>query len=399
VIQSAALVSTEVSQVPLASVRRVLELAAESGSRSIVDLDVPLRDAVPSLGTEDDLHAVLASASIIKASSAALEGIVQGDGPEELARALAERYATDVVVLTLGAEGAAVWTDGQLQRAPAPRVAVRDTTGAGDAFLGGLLAALHHELEWTDALRLGTSCAAACCERLGGFPDEPEACRVRALALYREAGGAALPALDEPLHKGTEGSSARFLRIAAEELARAAERCDPQQLQHAVDLIRESEATGGRVHVTGIGKPEHVARYAAALLASTGTPATFLHGTEATHGSVGQLRSGDVLIAISNSGETAELLGCVEAARNQGVRIAAVTARSESSLARAAEVVLDAPAEDEGGPLGLAPRASILVQTLVLQALSVELQAQKGFGRDDYHARHPHGTLGQLSRR
>lgn len=399
VIQSAALVSTEVSQVPLATVRRVLEVAAETGARTVVDLDVPLRDATAGLGSEAELHAVLAGASIIKASRGALEGIATGEGPEEIVRAVAERYDTDVVALTLGADGAAVWADGRLHLAPAPRVAVRDTTGAGDAFLGGLLAGLHHELEWADALRLATSCAAACCERLGGFPDEPEVCRSRALALYREAGGAPLPAPAEPLHKGTEGASARFLRIATEELGRAAERCDPDDLQRAVDLIRSSEAAGGRVHVTGVGKPEHVARYAAALLASTGTPATFLHGTEATHGSVGQLRAGDVLIAISNSGETRELLACVGAARNLGVGIAAVTARAESSLGRSADVVLEARAEDEGGPLGLAPRASILTQTLVLQALSVELQAQKSFGRDDYHARHPHGTLGELSKK
>jgi D-arabinose 5-phosphate isomerase GutQ len=152
------------------------------------------------------------------------------------------------------------------------------------------------------------------------------------------------------------------------------------------------------VHVTGVGKPEHLAHYAASLLSSTGTPATFLHGTEATHGSVGQLVPGDVLIAISKSGETEELLSTVAAARALGVAIVAVTSAPASALARAAEVVLEVASQQEGGPLGLAPRASILAIALALQTLSVELQAGRDFTRADYHARHPHGTLGKLSR-
>jgi arabinose-5-phosphate isomerase len=162
-------------------------------------------------------------------------------------------------------------------------------------------------------------------------------------------------------------------------------------------LVREAEERGGRVHVTGIGKPEHVAHYAASLLASTGTPASFLHGTEATHGSVGQVREGDVVIAISNRGETRELLDAVAAVRQMGAAVIAVTGAPESSLARAADRVLRAGVEREGGPLGLAPRASILAQILVLAALSVELQSSRGFDRSDYNRRHPGGSLGRLS--
>ena len=407
VIASARLISSEVSQVPLAAVRRVLERARESGARSVVDLDVPIQDAVPGLGSEEELHAVLQAADLIKASIGAVEGLVRAREPESIGEELAQRYQSEAVVLTLGDRGAAVWTDGKLTSAPAPEVRVVDTTGAGDAFLGGLLAGLTHELAWSDALDLATSCGAACCERLGGFPDDPAACRERVLELYRAGGGAPFAAeiapaaapSPAPAQPRPRPATERFLRVAPEEITRGAERVDPAAIAASAELILAAEGEGGRVHVTGIGKPEHVARYGAALLSSTGTPATFLDGTESTHGSVGQLRPGDVLVAISNSGETGELLACVAAAQNLGARILAVTARVDSSLARAADGVLEASARDEGGPLGLAPRTSVLVQTLVLQALSVELQARRDFSRSDYHARHPHGTLGALSRR
>ena len=153
------------------------------------------------------------------------------------------------------------------------------------------------------------------------------------------------------------------------------------------------------MHVTGIGKPEHVARYAASLLSSTGTPATFLHATEVVHGGAGQIVAGDVVIAISNSGETPELRPAVEAIRRMGARLIAVTGRPDSWLARAADLVLDAGVAREGGGLGLAPRASVAAEVLVLAALSSALEQARGFTRADYHARHPAGELGKRSRR
>jgi arabinose-5-phosphate isomerase len=188
-----------------------------------------------------------------------------------------------------------------------------------------------------------------------------------------------------------------FLAVARAELSAAAERFDAKACAAAADLILVAEAAGGRVHVSGVGKPEHLAGFAASLLSSTGTPAYFLHATEATHGSVGQLRPGDVLIAISNSGTTRELLETAEAARALGARLIAITGDRASPLAGRADVALEARVSREGGPLELAPRASILVQTLALCALSVELQARRAFTRADYHARHPAGALGKRS--
>jgi len=188
-----------------------------------------------------------------------------------------------------------------------------------------------------------------------------------------------------------------FYTVAQSELAGVAARSDRRALAAATELILEVESAGGRVHVTGVGKPEYVARYAASLLSSTGTPASFLHGTEVTHGSVGQIRPGDAVIAVSNSGSTEELLRAVAALRRFGGRIIAVTGRADSELARAAEIVLEARVGEEGDALGFAPRASILAEILVLGALSVQLQEAKGFTREDYGRRHPGGELGKKS--
>ena len=146
----------------------------------------------------------------------------------------------------------------------------------------------------------------------------------------------------------------------------------------------------------GIGKPGHVAGYMASLLSSTGTPAYFLHGTEAVHGSCGQLVAGDVVICISNSGETAELKATVIAVKNNGCKVIGVTGDPGSWLARNSDLHLFAGVGEEGGPLNRAPRSSILAELLTLQALSVALQADCGQTPADYVRCHPGGKLGQL---
>jgi arabinose-5-phosphate isomerase len=190
----------------------------------------------------------------------------------------------------------------------------------------------------------------------------------------------------------------RVLEVAAAQLAELRTRHDGSSLAEAARLIEDAEAKGGRVHVTGVGKPEHVAHYAASLLSSTGTPATFMHATEALHGSLGQLVPGDVVIAISNSGTTSECLLAVEAVRDYGGRVIAVTGGMDSPLAVAADVTLDAGVKDEGGPLGLAPRASVAAEIVVLSALGAVLQVRRGLDREDYAARHPAGALGKKAR-
>ena len=170
----------------------------------------------------------------------------------------------------------------------------------------------------------------------------------------------------------------------------------PEAYEDAVALIEECRAAGHRVHVTGIGKPGHVAGYGASLLSSTGTPSYFLHGTEAVHGSCGQLEEGDVVIAISNSGETGELKATVLAVKNNGCKVIGVSGNPDSWLAHESDAFLVAGVKQEGGPLNRAPRNSVLAELLTLQALSVALQVEKDWDPVKYVRCHPGGKLGQL---
>ena len=186
-----------------------------------------------------------------------------------------------------------------------------------------------------------------------------------------------------------------FLRSAKESFTAYADSVDCAALRDAAALILASQAAGGRIHVTGIGKPGHVAAYAASLLASTGNPAVFLHGTEAVHGSCGQLVAGDVVIAISNSGETAELKATVNAVHANGCKVIAVTGNPDSWLAAHSECTLLAGVREEGGPLNRAPRNSVNAEMLVLQALSVLLQVEADWTPEKYVRCHPGGKLGE----
>ncbi|MGI5977321.1 MAG: SIS domain-containing protein [Candidatus Limivicinus sp.] len=164
----------------------------------------------------------------------------------------------------------------------------------------------------------------------------------------------------------------------------------------ACELIKESKLEGGRVHVSGIGKPAYVAGYTASLLSSTGTPAYFLHGTEAVHGSSGQVRVGDVVIFISNSGETGEMKSTVAALIKNGSKIIGVSGSPDSWLAEHSDVHICAGVEREGGPLNRAPRISILAELINLQAMTVMLQKDEDISPQQYVKWHPGGSLGKL---
>lgn len=166
--------------------------------------------------------------------------------------------------------------------------------------------------------------------------------------------------------------------------------------ERAAQLIYTRAQAGGRLHITGIGKPGHVAAYAASLFSSTGIPAYFLHGTEAVHGSCGQLVPGDVVICISNSGGTAELLATVAAIKKNGGHIIGVTGGMQSALARESEICLFAGVSEEGGPLNRAPRNSVAAEILCLAAVSAMLQEMVGLTPQQYVLRHPGGALGAL---
>ena len=186
-----------------------------------------------------------------------------------------------------------------------------------------------------------------------------------------------------------------YLSIVEQELHAYMKNIDQDELQAAMQLILDCEKKGGRVHVTGIGKPGHVAGYVASLLSSTGTPAYELHGTEAVHGSSGQVCPQDVVIAISNSGETLELEATVNTLKNNKAQIIGCTGNANSKLANLSDVCLIAHVDNEGDTLNKAPRTSILAEILVLQCLSILLQEKKKLTLNQYVKWHPGGSLGK----
>ncbi len=202
--------------------------------------------------------------------------------------------------------------------------------------------------------------------------------------------------MDIIMDKSLNNILSDFINISSSEMQELFKEINLDFYEKAVDLILNAENSGNRVHITGIGKPGHVASYVASLLSSTGTPTYELHGTEAVHGSSGQVKPGDVVIAISNSGETSELKATVTTLKNNGAQIIGVTGKRESWLAKNSDAFLYAGVNKEGDPLNRAPRASILAEVFVLQGLSLLLQCTKGITPTQYVKWHPGGALGQL---
>ncbi len=183
----------------------------------------------------------------------------------------------------------------------------------------------------------------------------------------------------------------QVLAIEAEAIQSLAARLGASFLD-AVALLLNCK---GRVVVSGIGKSGHIARKIASTMASTGTPAYFVHPAEASHGDIGMIARDDVLIALSNSGESEELLTIVPLLKRQGARLIAITGNANSSLAREADVHLDARVEKEACPLNLAPTASTTAALALGDALAVALLDAKGFGAEDFARSHPGGALGR----
>lgn len=151
----------------------------------------------------------------------------------------------------------------------------------------------------------------------------------------------------------------------------------------------------GRVVVTGMGKSGHVGRKIAATLASTGTPAFFVHPGEASHGDLGMITAADAVLALSNSGETAELSDIVAYTRRIAIPLVAITERPQSTLAQSADIALILPGSEEACPLGLAPTTSTTVMMALGDALAVALLERKGFGAEEFRGIHPGGALGR----
>lgn len=183
----------------------------------------------------------------------------------------------------------------------------------------------------------------------------------------------------------------RVLAIEIAALEAVRERLD-ERFDRAVELLA---ACRGKVVVTGIGKSGLICRKIAATLASTGTPASFLHASEAVHGDFGTVGKGDVVLALSHSGEVEEVVRLLPLFKRHDLPLIAVTGAPHSTLARAADVVLDASVPEEACPLGLAPTASTTAALALGDALAVALLERNGFTDTDFGALHPAGSLGR----
>lgn len=196
------------------------------------------------------------------------------------------------------------------------------------------------------------------------------------------------------LLKQTLEQARTVLAIETEALVQLAQRLDEAFVQavHALEAVSQQ---GGRIVVTGMGKSGHVGQKIAATLASTGSPAFFMHPAEGRHGDLGQITPHDAVIAISNSGESEEVLGLLPTLSVLGVPIIALTAKPHSTLARHASVWLDISVEREACPLALAPTASTTVTLALGDALAMVLMQRKPFAPQDFALYHPAGSLGK----
>ena len=325
---------------------------------------------------------------------------------EDDLRAVADIFrekGVENLIVTLGGNGSvAVNKDGVARVQSVKMPVVADTTAAGDSFVASFSTLWCAGLPARQALAFASHAAAITVSRPGAIPSLPTLAEVT--ALLRERG---YEDMDYDLF-GTVGGGKQMKnegKTALAHLTASAEKefCaflaqqTPEAYEDAVALIEECRAAGHRVHVTGIGKPGHVAGYGASLLSSTGTPSYFLHGTEAVHGSCGQLEEGDVVIAISNSGETGGAQG--HGARREEQRLPRHRHHRQcGKLARKGERRAAARAcRRRGRPAQpRAPRNSVLAEMFVLQALSAILQADVAQTPAQYVRRHPGGALGKI---
>ena len=183
-----------------------------------------------------------------------------------------------------------------------------------------------------------------------------------------------------------------LLRVEAAAIEAAAARLDPSSIEKAVGSLRDC---GGKVIVTGVGKSGVIGQKIAQTFTSTGTVAIFLHPSDALHGSLGAVTPGDVVLALSNSGETDEILAIMPVLKSRGVSVISIVGSLDSTLARGSEVVLDASVDKEACPLNLAPTTSTTVALAIGDALAMTLMEVRGLTAEDFAANHPAGRLGK----
>ncbi len=191
-------------------------------------------------------------------------------------------------------------------------------------------------------------------------------------------------------------SAKRTINSEIETLKQLENSIKAENLTKALDFMQNST---GRIIITGMGKSGHIGKKIAASLASTGTPSFFVHPAEASHGDLGMITEDDVVIAISNSGESRELIDILNYCKRFGIKLIAITKNPESSLGKAGDVVLELPNSGEACPLGLAPTSSTTATLVLGDILTIGMIERKGFSKEDFNDRHPGGKLGSILKR
>ncbi len=204
-----------------------------------------------------------------------------------------------------------------------------------------------------------------------------------------------MPALLEQL-ESDRLSAIRTIDSEIETLNELKKSLDAESLTKALDFMQNAK---GRIIITGMGKSGHIGKKIAASLASTGTPSFFVHPAEASHGDLGMITEDDVVIAISNSGESRELIDILNYCKRFGIRLVSITKNPQSSLGKAGDVILRLPDNGEACPLGLAPTSSTTATLVLGDILTIGMLERKGFSKEQFNDRHPGGKLGSILKR
>ena len=191
-------------------------------------------------------------------------------------------------------------------------------------------------------------------------------------------------------------SAIRTIDSEIETLNELKKSLDAESLTQALDFMQNAK---GRIIITGMGKSGHIGKKIAASLASTGTPSFFVHPAEASHGDLGMITEDDVVIAISNSGESRELIDILNYCKRFGIKLIAITKNAKSSLGKAGDVILRLPDNGEACPLGLAPTSSTTATLVLGDILTIGMLERKGFSKEQFNDRHPGGKLGSILKR
>ncbi len=204
-----------------------------------------------------------------------------------------------------------------------------------------------------------------------------------------------MPALLEQL-ESDRLSAVRTIDSEIETLNELKKSLDAESLSKALDFMQNAK---GRIIITGMGKSGHIGKKIAASLASTGTPSFFVHPAEASHGDLGMITEDDVVIAISNSGESRELVDILNYCKRFGIKLISITKNIKSSLGKAGDVILRLPDNGEACPLGLAPTSSTTATLVLGDILTIGMLERKGFSKEQFNDRHPGGKLGSILKR